>query len=55
MKPEKLELITGFLKQIPVGFTGKVEINFFMGGITNVNKLESFKLGENKPKNGIKT
>ena len=25
-------------------FTGRIEINFFQGGIANVNKIESFKL-----------
>lgn len=25
------------------GYTGKIEINFFKGGITNVNKFESIK------------
>lgn len=48
MKKEKVEQIKEFLEKLPDRFTGKVEINFFMGGITNVNKLESFKLGEGK-------
>ncbi len=25
------------------GYTGKIEINFFQGGVSNVNKFESIK------------
>ena len=52
MKKERLEQIYEFLKNVPDRFTGRIELNFFMGGITNINKLESFKVGEEK-KNGI--
>jgi hypothetical protein len=26
------------------GYTGKIEINFFKGGISNINKFESIKV-----------
>jgi hypothetical protein len=42
--PKKTLWIVEFIYTlIRQGYTGKVEINFFSGGISNVNKFESFK------------
>ena len=30
-------------RTVPVRFTGKVEINFFEGGVTNINEVKSVK------------
>lgn len=35
-----IELIKTLMKS---GFTGKIEVNFFKGGIANANKLESIR------------
>lgn len=48
METKKIVSIAEFLKRLPGDFTGRIELNFFKGGITNINKLESFKLGEKR-------
>jgi hypothetical protein len=35
-----IEMIKGLVSG---GFTGRIEINFYCGGITNINKIESFQ------------
>lgn len=45
IKIEKLEEIFAFIeKACKDKFTGYIQINFFQGGISNLNKHESIKL-----------
>lgn len=34
-------------KLLTLGFTGKMEVNIFMGGVSNINLTQSIKQGEN--------
>lgn len=48
---ENLTWIMDFLKQClehSPNFTGSLEINFFNGGLANINKKQSFKKPERK-------
>ena len=37
-----INFLKDLLKTIPE-FTGRIEINFFKGGVSNINRLESIK------------
>jgi hypothetical protein len=37
-------LVSMFQKLVKEKFTGNIQINFRLGGISNINKLESFKI-----------
>jgi len=46
IKIEKIEELFALIKKAcNDNFTGYIQINFFQGGVTNLNKHESFKLG----------
>lgn len=41
----EIEFIVVMLKElVEEEFTGNIQINFRLGGISNINKLESFKV-----------
>jgi len=45
--------LINFIKELVHSeYTGKIEINFFKGGITNINKFESIKPLKNIPVSG---
>ena len=37
------EWVVAFLQNLPEQYTGRVEINFFKGGVSNVNLAQSIK------------
>lgn len=37
-------IVSVISKLMDSGFTGKIEINFYKGGVSNINRLECMKL-----------